>query len=110
MTTFWGTTIRLHSSQQLPRLCFPTLEGFFELTLFHSKALISPCLLLLELQRIKEVSVSCDVLSADVLGHRNEQLTQTLILRLLKMHLILLLQKFKDPVHPLASVYDPSVF
>ena len=110
MTTCQGKTILLHSSQQLPHLCFGSLKGFCELIWRHSKALISPRVLLLELQRIKEVSVKCAWLGAEVPGHRKEQLTQTLIVRMLKTHLILLLQKFRGPWHPLATCLRPLRF
>ena len=69
MTPRRGNTIRFRSSQQLPRLrlgpstrlvrCFP------------------------ELQRYKD-TVRCNALGAEVPGHRQQQLTQTLIVRLLK--------------------------
>ena len=62
-----------------------TLEGPFELTRRPSRALDSPCALLLELQRYKD-TVRCDALGAEVPGHRQKQLAQTLIVRLLKTH------------------------
>ena len=61
----------------------PTLEGLFELTRRPSRALDSPRALLPELQRYKE-TVRSAALGAEVPGHRQQQLTQTLILRLLK--------------------------
>ena len=63
----------------------PILEGVFELTQCPSRALDSPCALLPELQRIKD-TVSCAALGAEVTGHSQQQLTQTLIVRFLKMH------------------------
>ena len=62
-----------------------TLEGLFELTQRPSQALDSPRVLLPELQRYKD-TVRCASLSAEVPGHRQQQLTQTLIVRLLKTH------------------------
>ena len=63
-----------------------TLEGFFELTRRPSRALDSPCALLLEIQRRKD-TVRCAALGAEVPGHRQDQPMQTLIVRLLKTHL-----------------------
>ena len=62
-----------------------TLEGLFELTRRPSRALDSPRALLPELQRYKD-TVRCAALGAEVPGHRQQQLTQTLIVRLLKTH------------------------
>ena len=61
------------------------LEGLFELTRRPSRALDSPRALLPELQRYKD-TVRCAALGAEVPGHRQQQLTQTLIVRLLKTH------------------------
>ena len=63
-----------------------TLEGLFELTRRPSRALDSPRALLPELQRYKD-TVRCAALSAEVPGRVQQQLTQTLIVRLWKMHL-----------------------
>ena len=60
-----------------------TLEGLFELTRRPSRALNLPCALLPELQRNKD-TVRCAALGAEVQGHRKEQLSQTLIVGLLK--------------------------
>ena len=64
-----------------------TLEGLFELSqvsqLCPSRALDSPRALLPELQRYKD-TIRCASLGAEVRGH--QQLTQTLIVRLLKTH------------------------
>ena len=46
-----------------------------------------PSALLPELQRNRD-TVRCGALGAEVRGHRQEQLTQTLIVRLLKTHFI----------------------
>ena len=51
-----------------------TLKGLFELTQRPSRALDSPRALLTELQRYKD--------TAEVTGNRQQQLTQTLIVRL----------------------------
>ena len=52
---------------------------------FLGPRLASPRALLPELQRYKD-TVRCAALGAEVPGHRQQQLTQTLIVRLLKMH------------------------
>ena len=65
----------------------PTLEGLFELTRRPSRALDSPRALLPELQRYKD-TVRCAALGAEVPGHRQQQLTQTLIVGLLKTHFL----------------------
>ena len=57
-----------------------SLEGLFELTRQPSRALDSPHALLLKLQIYKD-TVRCAVLGAEVLGHHQEQLTQTLTVR-----------------------------
>ena len=77
MTPHRGNTILFRSSQQLPRLHLVPLKGF-ELP---SRALDSPCALLLELQRYKD-TVKCAALGTEDPGHRQQQLTQTLIVRL----------------------------
>ena len=61
------------------------LEGLFELTHRPSRALDSPRVLLPELQ-INKDAVRCASLGAVVPGNRQQQLTQTLIVRLLKTH------------------------
>ena len=58
-----------------------TLEGLLELTQCPSKALALPRALLLKLQRYKKI-IRCAALGAEVLGHCQEQLAQTLIVRL----------------------------
>ena len=60
-----------------------TCIWLFELTRRPSRALDSK--LLPEMQRYKD-TVSCAALGAEVSGHRQKQLTQTLIVRLLKTH------------------------
>ena len=62
-----------------------TLEGLFELTRRPSRALDSPRALLPELQRYKD-TVRCAALGMDVPGHRQKQLTQTLIVNFVKKH------------------------
>merc|ERR1712020_299599 len=71
-----------------------TLEGLFELTLHPSRALDLPRALLPELQRNKD-TVRCAALGAEVPGHRQQQLTQTLIVRLLKTHFFTLILDFE---------------
>ena len=84
MTPYRGNAILFRSSQQLPSRI---LEGLFELTWRPSWALDLPHALLPELQRYKD-TVRCAALGAEVPGHRQQQLTQTLIVRLLKTHLL----------------------
>ena len=62
-----------------------TLEELFELTRRPSRALDSSCALLPELQRYKD-TVRCAALGVEVPGHHQQQLTQILIVRLLKTH------------------------
>ena len=69
-----------------------TLVGLFELTRRLLRALDSPCALLPELQRYKD-TVRFGPQGTEVLGHCQEQLTQNLIVRLLKTHFFLLFQK-----------------
>ena len=87
MTPHRGKTILFRSSQQLPRLRLGPSKGFFELTQRPFRALNSPHALLPELQRYKD-TVRCGALGAQVPGHRQQQLTQTLIVRLLKKHFL----------------------
>ena len=61
-----------------------TLEGLFELTRLPSRALDSPRALLPELQIYKDKRFAA--LDAKVPGHIQEELTQTLIVLLLKIH------------------------
>ena len=63
------------------------IKGFFELTRRPSRALDSPLALLLELQRYKD-TVRCAVLGAVVPRHLQQQLTQTLIVFLLKTYFL----------------------
>ena len=85
MTPHWGKHYSLPFLPATPSSPSRTLEGLFELTRRPSQALDSPRALLPELQRYKD-TVRCAALSAEVPGHRQQQLTQTLIVRLLKMH------------------------
>ena len=62
-----------------------TIEGFFDLTRRTSRALDSLRALLPELQRNKD-TVRCATIVEEVPGHHQEQLTHTLIVRLLKTH------------------------
>ena len=54
------------------------------------KALDSPCVFLRELHRYMD-TVRCAVLGMEVPGHRQEQLTQNLIVRLLKTNFFTLI-------------------
>ena len=72
-----------------------TLKGLFELTWRPSWALASPRALPPELQRYKD-TVSCAALGAEVPGHSQQQLTQTLIVHLLKTHSHSILLTFKN--------------
>ena len=75
MTPHRGNTILFRYSQQL-----------FELTRRPSWALDSPRAVLPELQRCKDI-VRCAALGAEVPEDRQQQLTQTSIVCLLKTHL-----------------------
>ena len=77
MNPLRGDTILLRSSQQLSLSPSRTHEGLFELTRRPSRALDSPRVLLPELQRY---------IVQEVPGRRQQQLTQTLIVLLLKPH------------------------
>ena len=94
MTPHQGDTFLFLSCWQLPRLCLEPLKGFFELTRCPSRALDSPLLLLLELQRNKD-TVWCAVLGEEVCGRSQEHLTQTLIVRLLITHFFTLILDFE---------------
>ena len=69
--------------QQLPSLGLGPLKGLFELTRRPSRALNLDAYVASELQRYKD-TIRCDWLGAKVPGHCEEQLTQTLIVCLLK--------------------------
>ena len=75
MTPNWGNTVfsSVPPSNSLVSVSDP------------SRALDSPRVLLPELQRYKD-AIKCGALGAEVPGHRQEQLRQTLIVRLLKTH------------------------
>ena len=62
-----------------------TLEGLFGLTQRPSRALDLPHAVLSELQRYKD-TVRCVAIGGEVQGRSQQQLTQTLIVRLLKTH------------------------
>ena len=66
------------------------LEGLFELTQRPSRALDLPRTSIPELQ-IYKGTLSCVLLGAEVPGHSQQQLTQTLIVRLLKTHFFTLI-------------------
>ena len=85
MTPHRGNTLFLPATPSSPSW---TLEGLFELTLRPSRALNLDEYVASELQRYKD-TVRCGALGAEVPGHRQEQLMQTLIVRLLKTHFYL---------------------
>ena len=64
--------------------CDPSSGKHYSLPLLPVTPLSLSCVLLPELQRYK-YTISCAALSAEVQGHRQEQLPQTLIVRLLKL-------------------------
>ena len=71
------------SSQQLPIIRYGPLKGFFEPKRRLSMALDSPRALLPEVQRNKDME-RCAELCTEVRGQCQEQMTNTLIERLLK--------------------------
>ena len=72
-----------HPSYSLSRSW--ALEELLEQTRRSSRALNLSADVASELQRYKD-TVRCAALGAEVPGHRQQQLTQTLIVRLLKTH------------------------
>ena len=81
-----------------------TLEGLFELTQRPSRVLDSPCPLLLELQRKKDtVKVKCTALAAEVPGHCQELLTQTLIACAFENALLFVVKNQEGPGPPQTS-------
>ena len=76
---------RLYSFLQLSLPWFLSPERPLELTWRLSRAITSFSTLLLELERYKD-TVRGVALVPEVPGHRQQQLTQTLIVRLLKTH------------------------
>ena len=87
MTPHQGNTIPFHFSKLLPRLRLVTPVGLFELTRHPSRAFELPCALLPELQRYKD-TVRCAALGMKVPGNCKQQLTQTLIVGLLKTYFL----------------------
>ena len=81
MTPHWGGYFSHPFLPATPLSLSRTLEGLFDLTRRPSRALDSPRALLPELQRYKD-TVRCGALGAEVPGHCQQQLTQTLIVRL----------------------------
>ena len=81
-----------------------TLEALFELPRHPSRALNLASSMLPELQRTKD-TVRCDPLGSGVQGHCRERLTQTLIARLLKMHLFIIVPKTGRGFGP--TLYNP---
>ena len=81
MTPHRGNTNLFRSSQQLPRLRLGPIEGLFELT----RTLLGPSTRLVRCfrnYRDTRTPSGCAALGAEVPGHRQQQLTQTLIVRL----------------------------
>ena len=70
-----------------PSLETREFEGLFELTRRPSRALDSPHVLVPELKRSKD-TVRCAALGVEVVGRRQQQLTGTSIVRLLKTHFL----------------------
>ena len=85
MTPGRGKHYSLPFLQATPSSLSHTLEGLFELTQRPSRALDSPRALFPDIQRNKDI-VRCVTLFAEVPRHCQKQLTQTLIVRLLKTH------------------------
>ena len=85
MTPCRGNTIFLPFLPAPPSFISRTLEGLFELTRRPSRAFISPRALLPDPQRYKD-TIRYAALGAEVQGHCQQQLTQTLIVCLLKTH------------------------
>ena len=77
-----GNIIPYCSSKQLPHRSFRSLR-FFRADMAPFKG---PQLASCNASRATEDTVRCAVLGAEVPGHRQQQLTQTLIVRLLKTH------------------------
>ena len=79
------------------------LEGLFELTQRPSRALgLSTCNCFITSETQLQGHVRCGAVAAEFTGHCQNQLTQTLIVHLLKTHLFLLLLKLRGtlPVRP----------
>ena len=82
MTSSSGNLLSLLFLPATPLSLSQTLEGLFELTQRPSRALDSPRALLPELQRYKDTVRCAALLGTGVPGHRQQQLMQTLIVRL----------------------------
>ena len=94
MTPPFRKYFSFRSSQQLPCLHFGPLKGFLTLERRPSRALNSTRALLQELKRNKD-TVRFTESGTDVLRHRQQQLTKTLIVRLLKMHIFTQIFEFE---------------
>ena len=92
MTPHWGNPIPFLLATPLSPS--RTLEGLFELTRHPSRALHLPRALHPELHRYMDTA-RCAALGMEVSGHRQKQLTQTLIVRLLKTRLFTLILYFE---------------
>ena len=86
MTPRRGGYYSLLFLQATPSCPSRTLDGLFELTRRPSRALNLNAYVASELHRNKNTA-GCAALGGKVAGHCQEQLTQTLIVRLLKKHL-----------------------
>ena len=79
-----------------------TLEGLIELTRHPTRALNLAAYVASELRGYKD-TVRCAVLGAEVPDHRQVQLTQTLIVLVLKTHFFSVFQKLGGPGPPLSA-------
>ena len=86
---------KLFSSSSFQHSLVSPSDSSFELTRHPSRALDLRRALLSELQRYNSETVRCGELGAKVPGHCQEQLPQTLIVRLLNTHVFLLFLKFE---------------
>ena len=107
MTPPWGKHFSLPFLPATPSSPSQNLEGLFELTQRPS-TLDSPRSLLPELQRNKD-TIRWATLGEEVPRQRQEQLLQTLILRLLKTHLFLLFPKLGRPEPPLTLDFTTTL-
>ena len=107
MTPHWGKYFSLLLLPTTPLALSRPFKGLFELT---SKALNPPCALLPENRESRILSGQARKPSKSP-GHCcQEQLTQTLIVLLLKTHLFWLVQKFGKPWPSLAPSLTPPKY
>ena len=81
--------------------------GLFELTRRLSRALDLPHALRPKLQRYKD-TIRCGALSAEISGHRQQQLTQTLIVLLLKTHFFTFLKSQQNIIELVSRPDTPK--